>query len=72
MKLSIEKGKSNKEIVIDRKVWTMPQIYANELGVTVQTVVNWMNRGKIEVWHIEELDTKLVKRGSETVKKRKP
>ena len=33
---------------IDFSIWVTQQSLANELGIAVQNVHNWINRGKIE------------------------
>lgn len=49
-------------VSIDTEIWVTSWVLAKELNVTRQVVNNWMRRGKVEVWYIEELDIKLIKR----------
>lgn len=49
-------------IKIDTDIWTTPVKYAALKKVkSIQTVQNWMARGKVEVWIIPELNIKLIK-----------
>lgn len=49
-------------IKIDTNTWATPTQYAALKGVTIQVVQNWMARKKVEVWFIEELNLKLIKK----------
>lgn len=56
-----------KILKIDLSVWQTQQNYAKENGLTsIQLLQNWIKRGKIERWHIEELNITLVKRKDAT------
>ena len=47
---------------IDTNIWATPTQYAALHKVSIQVVQNWMNRKKVEVWVIEELNLKLIKK----------
>jgi hypothetical protein len=49
-------------IKIDTNIWVTPTQYAALKSVSIQVVQNWMKRGKVEVWFIEELNLKLIKK----------
>lgn len=49
-------------IKIDTNIWVTPTRYAYLKEVSIQVVQNWMKRGKVEVWFIEELNLKLIKK----------
>ena len=43
-------------ITIDTKIWLTPVKYAEKKGVSIQTVWNWIDREKVDVWIIPELN----------------
>lgn len=43
-------------ITIDTKIWVTPVKYAEKKGVSIQTVQNWMARGRVDFWIIFELN----------------
>ena len=43
-------------IAIDTKFWLTPVNYAEKKVVSIQTVWNWMDREKVDVWIIPELN----------------
>ena len=43
-------------VTIDTKVWLTPVNYAKKKGVAINTVWNWMDRGKVDVRIIPELN----------------
>lgn len=49
-------------VKIDTTIWTTQSQYAKSKGESRQTINNWIRRGKVEVWHIEELGLKLIKK----------
>lgn len=49
------------KITIDTNIWVTPVRYAALKEVSIQVVQNWMKRGKVEVWFIEELNLKLIR-----------
>lgn len=62
--------KKNNIITIDTNIWTTPKILAKELGYAskrndcTQRITNWIKRGKITSWKIDELNITLVNRQS--------
>lgn len=50
------------KIVIDTDIWVTHTQYAALKNVSIQVVQNWAKRGKVEVWFIEELNLKLIKK----------
>ena len=50
------------QIIIDTTIWATPAQYAALKVVSIQVVQNWMARKKVEVWFIEELNLKLIKK----------
>ncbi len=55
-------------IKIDSEIWITQQSLADELGVTIQRVHNWVQRKKIDAKLIPELKITLVNRNSISVK----
>lgn len=53
---------------IDYTIWITQQQLATELNTTVQRVHNWVQRGKIEIKKIPELNITLVNRMTISVK----
>lgn len=56
------KQETNNVIVIDLDVWTTQKEKARTEGLTPEAINHRISRGKIEYWHIEELNLKLVKK----------
>ncbi len=56
------------DISIDSGKWITQQSLADELGISVQRVHNWIKRNKIEKKYIKELRITLVNRNSISVK----
>lgn len=55
-------------INIDSDKWVTQQILADNLGISVQRVHNWIKRNKIETKYIKELKITLVNKHSIAVK----
>lgn len=61
----------SREITIDLNKWCIPSKLAENFGVSNQVVNNWRERGRLEVWNIEELGLTLVRVKTIEPKKRK-
>ncbi len=55
-------------IRIDNSKWITQQALADDLGISIQRVHNWIKRGNVEAKVIPELRITLVNRNSVTVK----
>lgn len=55
--------------IINFTGWVTQQQLANDLGITVQAVHNWIKRGKIASKHIKELNITLVDKMSISARK---
>ena len=54
----------SKKIPLDMNIWVTQQALANELGIPVQNVHNWVQRNKIEWMLLPGSTTKLVNKNT--------